>query len=215
MRRPEHGIDSPGPLAFGHGSLERLVRLGAGWDGASRIRVYALNRREGVPGLSRVEGPGPEVDRAAHGVPRGAIHALTLDLAEIPELARRFEGARLFSVFVPDPAAGRWNGWVVASPLVGEAPDLGGTPASPLELTPIDVRASAFAPARDEDDDEVLDLLHAQHGWVMGRPRWLTGPAAPDARFVMQFGGELGRRFAVPESGEVYVLDDRVVLQTR
>ncbi|MFO0687004.1 MAG: WGR domain-containing protein [Sandaracinus sp.] len=201
--------------------LARLVRWSKEHaDGRPTRRLYAANRRAGAPTGSRVEGPGPAIDRAAHGIPDDAAHALTLDLVELPELAERFPGARLFSVYAPSPSSGEWDdGWIVTSPALPDAPAAGEPHASRLELTPIDVPAALFAPAPLPDDDrdaarELRELLLAQHGWVLGKPSWVQDPVGPDDGFVMQFGRDLGRDFGTADNGEVYVFDDHVFLQS-
>lgn len=190
-------------------ALARLVRWSKDHAAGPTRRVYAVNRRDGEPTASRVEGPGPAIDRAAHGIPDDAVHALTLDLTEVPELAARFPGMRLFSVYAPDPAAGDWDeGWVVTSPALPDAPQGDETPASPLELTPIDVPAALLA------SEELRTLLLAQHGWVLGAPSWIQDPVGSDEGFVMQFGGRLGRDFGTADEGEVFVFADHVFLQS-
>lgn len=192
---------------------QELRRLAASVPGET-IRIYRLRRGQGEPSADAVARIG--------GAPRGVVtppvdrkepmtHVITLDLAQLPELAARRPGARSLSLYLPDPDTGerhRHGALVWTS----EA-ELGGAPGStadarPLVVEAFDVPAQIFGgeelagPAK-----RVRGIVYGSPGYVGGGPLWLQdGEPGVDPRFVFQFDESLCG-INLGDSGVMYVFE--------
>ena len=186
-------------------------------------RIYVLRRREDAPGPESVArigglplGVGAERWPLRDGEPM--THLFTLDLAQMPELARRYPGKRAFSLFMSSPddneAYTLGNGWTATilstddDVIRGEldAPE-GADVRSPLafDVVPLDVPANVWA----DHDGDLYKSIYRASARVLGPPIWLQGDEDEwdGGRPVMQ----LDEGFVdvnLGDMGILYVFDD-------
>ena len=181
-----------------------------------RVRVYQMRRCEPAVGGSRVGGraPGLKAEVPTHG---GAPlhHVLTLELADVPELATRYPGAAGLALFVldgwdsdPDTTARPFKLLPVAQM---EPHDATGSECG-IQFEALDVPVSIF------DDPSGLkgpagmlrDLLYRGGGHIMGGPLWMhDGPYGANENFILQLNDELIQEsINLGDAGDLYVFAD-------
>lgn len=198
---------------------QELRRLAASVPGPT-IRVYRLSRGAGEPAAGSVARIG--------GVPRGVVdvpidrdepmeHIITLDLAQLPELAARRPGVRSASLYLPEPSSGGRHRqgrlvWTREDELARAPGSTAG--ATALVVEAFDVPRSIFeggelagAAAR------VRGLVYQSHGYVGGGPLWLQdGPPGVDPGFVFQFDEGLCD-INLGDMGVMYVFEHHITWQ--
>jgi hypothetical protein len=219
---------------FGHAEVDRVMKEGGVVEekpfdrlfrlakealaaGGAKTRMYLLERSDfgdEVPAprpgsFSRARGAGPAIDRAATELGERE-HILTIDLEEVPELAR--PGVRALSLYASDPEHG--DAWDAAR--LVEVP--AGTPApsdgTPLSVVPIEVPFAIFDEAAKRDDPrtkEIGGLVFNRPGYVLGEPMFIQEPE-DGGTFVMQ----LAERVAdlnLGDSGSLYVFESGSFMQ--
>ncbi len=184
-----------------------------------KIRVYRLRRGDSPPAADAVA--------RIFGQPRGVVspprhagepmqHVITLDLAQVPELAARHPGIRSLSLYVPDPddAEEHEEGTIVLThedELGRAAGAIEG--ATALLVEGFEVPEALFERHAEGDLRRVRQLLHAWSGHVRGGPLWLQeGDEGVDPGFVMQFDEGLCR-INLGDMGVMYVFDSGVTWQ--
>ncbi|MBZ5710402.1 hypothetical protein [Nannocystis pusilla] len=194
---------------------QELRRLAAEVPGP-KVRIYRLRRGEGEPGAETVARIG--------GTPRGVVappvdreepmeHVITLDLAQLPELAARYPGARSVSLYLPDPQTGERHSrgelvWTAEADL-DEAP--GSTKgAATLRVEAFDVPEVIFDEGGADLEGaakRVRGFVYSSHGYVGGGPLWLQdGAPGVDPDFLFQFDEGLCY-INLGDAGVMYVFD--------
>lgn len=140
-------------------------------------------------------------------------HILTLDLEEIPELARRFPGARAVSLRAPFPEVG--DSWekarLVPVPPTGTAPADG----TAISIVPLDVPSAIFDHALAREDarlKEIRGLVFNRPGYVLGEPMFIQDDDGDGPGFVMQLGDRIGD-LNLGDSGSLYVFEGATFMQ--
>lgn len=192
---------------------QELRRLAASVPGP-KVRIYRLRRGEDEPTADSVARIG--------GTPRGIVtppvdrkepmtHVLTLDLAQLPELAARHAGARSLSLYLPDPDTGERHRhgalvWTTEEAL-GRAPgSIEG--AVTLLVDAFDVPEQIFGGGDLEGAAKrVRRIVYGSAGFVGGGPLWLQdGDPGVDPSFLFQFDESLAH-INLGDSGVMYVFD--------
>jgi hypothetical protein len=109
-------------------------------------------------------------------------HVLTLDLCELPLLARRYPGARAISLFMPSTTSGRYDQGRSVAVDEGASPPADG---QPLHVFAVDVPSAAFAGAASSTAQAARRLLWQRAGWCLGEPIGIQSEVDVDD-FVMQ-----------------------------
>ncbi|PCC75236.1 hypothetical protein SAMN02745121_04041 [Nannocystis exedens] len=190
---------------------QELRRLAASVPGP-KVRIYRLRRGEDEPAADAVARIGgtprgvatPPVDRK-----EAMTHILTLDLAQLPELAARRPGVRSLSLYLPDPDTGERHRhgalvWTREEEL-GRAP--GSTEdAATLLVEVFDVPAQIFAGGElTGAAKRVRRIVYGSPGYVGGGPLWLQdGDPGVDPDFLFQFDESLAH-INLGDSGVMYV----------
>jgi hypothetical protein len=198
---------------------QELRRLAASVPGPT-VRVYRLARGEGEPGAGTVARIG--------GTPRGVVaapqdrgepmqHIITLDLAELPELAQRHPGVRSVSLYLPDPETGsrHEHGTLVWT----REEELGRAEGSTAEARPVLIEAFDVPRAIFEGRElegaakRVRGIVYTSHGYVGGGPLWLQdGTPGVDPSFMFQFDEGLCS-INLGDMGVMYVFGNEVTWQ--
>ncbi|MFZ6177855.1 hypothetical protein [Nannocystis pusilla] len=192
---------------------QELRRLAASVPGA-KVRIYRLRRGEDEPAADSVARIG--------GTPRGIVtppvdrkepmtHVLTLDLAQLPELAAKHPGARALSLYLPDPDTGErhrhgtlvWTSEEELSRAPGSIED-----AAALLVEAFDVPEQIFGGGELEGAAKrVRRIVYGSAGFVGGGPLWLQdGDPGVDPSFLFQFDESLAH-INLGDSGVMYVFD--------
>jgi hypothetical protein len=198
---------------------QELRRLAASVPGPT-VRVYRLARGEGEPGAGTVARIG--------GTPRGVTevpqdrgepmqHIITLDLAELPELAGRHPGVRSVSLYLPDPESGSRHEhgklvWTREEELGRAEGSTAG--ARSVRVEAFDVPRVIFE-GRDLEGaaKRVRGIVYTSHGYVGGGPLWLQeGTLGVDPSFVFQFDEGLCS-INLGDMGVMYVYEGDVTWQ--
>lgn len=195
--------------------LEKLRAVSQEEQGATTTKVVllepewraaeaGLSTRAGS--LSRVGGPGPVQVHCRSGEPMD--HVLTIELAELPELAQAYPGAVALSLFVQNKHAGCYEEMQLV-PLTQKPEHWPGSDEQqPLVLIPLEVPSAAF---HSRTAAELRRLLRGTSGWVLGEP--LGVQREPEGNdFVMQLHDRLDLNCG--DSGAVYVFRDSAELQS-
>lgn len=203
---------------------QELRRLAASVPGP-KIRIYRLRRGEGTVAADSVA----RIGGRPRGIPATAApklggepmeHILTLDLAQLPELAARHPGRRSLSLFLPEPSSGERHEdgelvWLAEEDLSREP---GSTEdARPLVIEAYDVPAAIFEVERGSDleptAERVRSIVYQSNGYALGGPLWLQdGPTGVDPSFVLQFDEGLCS-INLGDMGVMYVFDGHITWQ--
>lgn len=184
--------------------------------GGERAVVYAMSPGAARAGLSRIGGL--PAGFAPADVPRHRgrklVHAFTVDLAAVPELAARYPGARTLSVWVQgyseDPV--RAQALVPRTDAeIAAAPGDGGVA---LDLLRLEVPAAAFTADPPERAQYARQLLYSKAGFLLGGPLWLqTGPCGLTPSFVAQYDERLAPGANFGDMGICYSFADHAEWQ--
>ncbi|WAS99397.1 hypothetical protein [Nannocystis punicea] len=198
---------------------QELRRLAASVPGP-KLRIYRLYRGEDEPAADAVARIG--------GTPRGVVtapvdreepmtHIITLDLAQLPELAARHPGSRSVSLYLPDPDTGERHGhgelvWTSEAELArapGSTED-----AVTLRVEPFDVPVQIFEGEELEGAAKrVRGIVYASAGYANGGALWLQdGPPGVEPSFIFQFDESLCH-INLGDSGVMYVFDGDIEWQ--
>lgn len=199
---------------------QELRRLAASVTGPT-VRVYRLVRGTGAPK--------PETVARIGGTPRGVVappqdrgepmeHIITLDLAELPELARRHPGVRSVSLYLPDPETGSRHElgtlvWTREEELGRAEGSTAG--ARSVRVEAFDVPRAIFEGGELEDEaaKRVRKIMYSSHGYVGGGPMWLQdGTPGIDPSFLFQFDEGLCP-INLGDMGVMYVYENDVTWQ--
>ena len=184
-----------------------------------KVRVYRLRRGNSPPAADAVA--------RIFGQPRGVVsppehagepmqHVITLDLAQVPELAARHPGIRSLSLYLPDleDAEEHEAGTIVLThedELGRAAGSIDG--AAALLVEGFEVPEALFERHAEGELRRVRQLLHAWSGHVRGGPLWLQeGDEGVDPGFVMQFDEGLCS-INLGDMGVMYVFDSGITWQ--
>ncbi len=177
--------------------LDRLADAAAG----PKVPIYLLEPTEerasqGTPAYTGGRPAGFSEQDVPHADGHPLVHAFTLRLETVPELAHRYPDAATLSLFVEyvteEPI--RAQAWIPrsASELATAPGDL--TDARAVEIRKLEVPAALFD---DPDEQEtslakLRNLVYGSAGYLLGGPLWLQdGPAGVDEAFVAQFDERL------------------------
>lgn len=195
---------------------QELRRLAASVPGP-KVRIYRLARGEGEPAPGSVARIG--------GAPRGVstppvdrdepmTHVITLDLAQLPELAARRPGVRGLSLYLPDPDTGDRHRhgalvWTREDELAGAPGSTAGARSVVVEA--FDVPAAIFEGGELEGAAKrVRAIVYSSHGYAGGGPLWLQdGPAGEDPSFLFQFDEGLCH-INLGDMGVMYVFEHEI-----
>lgn len=222
FERLEGAID---PDAFAHlqaavgqnvldlaGELQRL----AADVGGPRVTVYALSPAAGSSGLHRIGGR--PAGFAPEDIPRHRgrklAHAFTVDLADVPELAARYPGARTLSVWVQGYSEDPERAQVLVARTDAQVAALPGEGGGALSLLRLEVPAAAFGQDPPDRAGYAQRLLYQRPGFLLGGPIWLqTGRWGLDASFVGQYDERLAPSVNLGDAGVCYSFADRAEWQ--
>ncbi|MCA9611071.1 MAG: hypothetical protein KC619_36000, partial [Myxococcales bacterium] len=152
---------------------------------------------------------------------RRLVHAVTVDLDVVPELAGDYPGARTLSVFVQAYSETMTR----AQALVGRtAAELGAAPgdlahARHVDIERIEVPTAIFDAGDDQDPrDEatrhLASLVYREAGYLLGGPLWLqSGPPGVDPRFIAQLDERLASEANFGDCGIAYCFEHECVWQ--
>lgn len=183
--------------------------------GGETLDVYVMRRGDAAKGLTRTGGVpagfGPDDIPRHRG--RKLVHAFTIDLREVPELARRYPDARTLSFWVQayTESARREQALVPRTEAqLAAAPASGG---ETLELERLRVPAAMFT-ADSERARYARSLLFTKPGHLLGGPIWLqNGPLGVDPKFLAQFDERLARGANFGDMGVCYSFEDGATWQ--
>ncbi|MEZ4369213.1 MAG: WGR domain-containing protein [Polyangiaceae bacterium] len=174
--------------------------------------VYALSAGSAGKGLARVGGL--PAGFTAEDVPRyrgrKLVHAFTVDLRSVPELAARYPDARTISVWIQgyseDPQ--RAQKLIPRTDAeIAQAAAVGGTE---LELLRLEVPAVVFDRDPPGRAAYARRLLYAKPGFLLGGPLWLqTGPPGVDPEFIAQYDERLAHGANFGDAGICYSFVER------
>ncbi|WP_434424901.1 hypothetical protein [Nannocystis pusilla] len=145
---------------------------------------------------------------------RKLVHAFTVDLHAVPELAARYPGARTLSVWIQgySEEAVRAQALVPRTDAqIAAAPGAGGTT---LELVRLEVPAAAFTAEPSERAAYARQLLYRKAGFLLGGPIWLqSGPWGLDPNFIAQYDERLAPGANFGDMGLCYAFADHAEWQ--
>ncbi len=223
-----------------HGPSRELLRVTTAYFAehprSERVRLYILESGPAAPGSfssSWGDGPGSWDRRAPARKPdpgkfyslpeilalkrasepgRDEAHVLTIDLQEIPELSKRYPGARALSLFAPKAAIESGEPWedarLVPVPATATAPASG----QALVVTPVEVPTTIFDAKEDALTDEIRRLVLNAPGRVLGGPISLQDGLEGVEGFVMQLSDAIGE-LNLGDSGALYVFEATTHMQ--
>lgn len=184
--------------------------------GGGRAAVYIMSSGSVGAGLSRIGGlpAGFEPGDVPRHRGRKLVHAFTVDLKAVPELAARHPGARTLSVWIQgyseDPVRAqalipRTDAQIAAAPGAGGAP---------LGLLRLEVPAAVFSADPPERAAYARQLLYRKAGFLLGGPIWLqSGRPGLDPKFVAQYDERLAPGANFGDVGICYSFTDRAEWQ--
>lgn len=192
-----------------------MKKLVAELGGASAV-VYVMSPGSADAGLSRIGGlpAGFAPNDVARHRGRKLVHAFTIDLKTVPELAKRYPGARTLSVWIQgyceDPV--RAQALVTRTDAeIGATPGTGGVP---LALLRLEVPVSAFAAEPPARAQYARQLLYRKAGFLLGGPIWLqSGRWGIDPSFVAQYDERLAPGANFGDMGICYSFADHAEWQ--
>ncbi len=194
--------------------FERLLSEASG----PTLRVYILERDDTEPGtttIARIAGTPIGVTESL--VPQfddeSMTHIFTLDLAQFPELANRFDGARGLSLYLPDPgyAEHHDSGELVPVQEANLQDSPGDTEgAASMVIKAFDVPVAVFDGDVEGDLKRVREILYSQSGYALGGPLWLQdGEPGEDSEFLLQFD-ESFAHINLGDAGIMYLFDNDI-----
>jgi hypothetical protein len=194
--------------------MEEFARLLSEASGPT-VRVYTLERDDTQPEESTIARiGGSPIGVAERAVPQfddeAMTHIFTLDLADFPEIASRFDGARALSLYLPDPgyAEHHHSGELVPvqeANLQDSPGDIEG--AASIAIQAYDVPMAAFDAEVDGDLKRVREILYSQSAYALGGPLWLQdGEPGADPDFLLQFD-ESFADINLGDAGIMYLFD--------
>lgn len=182
--------------------------------GVACTRVYLLQRasftwpaREGS--RSWLGGRAPKDVHA----PRGMFHLMTIDLAEVPELAAWYPNALGLSVFCTDE-------WEVEAEVIEVASIAGpgGSAGDALAISAVDVPLEVFG---DRESLEpalraIRDRIDDAGGYLLGTPTWSSDAEAPrgDEDFLGKIHETLDHRLNFGDGGVLYLYKSTSVFES-
>lgn len=192
-----------------------MAKLAAELGGARTV-VFVLSAGSSGAGLSRVGGlpAGFEPADVPRHRGRKLVHAFTVDLRAVPELAVRHPGARTLSLWTQGYSEDaeraqallpRTEAQVAASPATGGVE---------LQLLRLEVPTALFGDELSERAAYARHLLYQKPGFLLGGPLWLQqGPPGLDPSFVAQFDERLAPGVNLGDMGICYAFADRALWQ--
>ena len=185
--------------------------------GGARAIVYAMSPGAAGAGLSRTGGL--PAGFAPSDVPRHRgrklVHAFTVDLEAVPELAASYPDARTLSVWIQgyseDPV--RVQALVPRTDAqIAAAPGAGGVT---LQMLRLEVPAAAFTAEPPERAAYARQLLYQKAGFLLGVPIWLQhGPWSLTSSFVGQYDERLAPGANFGDAGICYAFADHAAWQS-
>ncbi|MFN9813065.1 MAG: hypothetical protein ACK6CU_25935 [Deltaproteobacteria bacterium] len=180
------------------------------------IYLLAVDRSAAATGLARAGGSphGITPERIPRHRGRKLVHAFTLDLAEVPELAARFSGARTLSIYVQGYSEDSPRAQALIAQTEAELATAPGTDGVALKLTRVSIPAAVFDAAPSTELSHACSLLLRSPGFVLGGPAWLqSGRSGIDASFIAQFDERLAPVVNLGDAGVCYCFADRAEWQ--
>ena len=203
---------------------QQAMRRIAGTLNGPKTRTYVLEvDREGyepTPGtVSRTGGRAPgledsEAPRDTDGDP--LEHVLTLDLRDLPELARFYPTSRAVALFVPEPSSGARYDEAVLVGIAEEAATRArneGHGERPIAVFGIDVPCEIFERSDDQGAEQLRDLVASAAGHALGEPFWIQQEEEGHGAFLFQISGGLAD-LNLGDGGALYVFEDGFVFQS-
>lgn len=184
--------------------------------GGPRVTVYALSPAAGSSGLHRIGGR--PAGFAPEDIPRHRgrklAHAFTVDLADVPELAARYPGARTLSVWVQGYSEDPERAQALLTRSDTQVAALPGEGGGALALLRLEVPAAAFDRDPPDRAGYAQRLLYQRPGFLLGGPVWLqTGRWGLDASFLGQYDERLAPSVNLGDAGVCYAFADRAEWQ--
>ncbi|MGN6104136.1 MAG: hypothetical protein ACTHU0_03460 [Kofleriaceae bacterium] len=188
----------------------------AALPGAACERVYLLQRasftwpaREGS--RSRVGGRAPTGVRA----PRGMFHLMTIDLAEVPELAAWYPNAGGLSVFCTEAPEPDVDAEVIEVPSIAGP---GRSAGDALAISAVDVPLEVFGDreALEPALRAIRDRIDHAGGYLLGTPTWSSAAEAPrdDEDFLGTIHETLDHRLNFGDGGILYLYKSTSVFES-
>jgi len=211
---------------------DALVRMVTEAPGL-KTRVYVLQvEREGYEPkpntLARSGGKAPgladaDIPKDKSGEP--LTHLFTLDLDEIPELQKRYDGARALAAFCPEPNSGDRSDELELVPITreqvaalppqaaSEDDEEGDDAGRPIAILPLDVPLAVFERSRDDGvAKEIRKMIFNAAGHVLGEPFWIQDDEGGFDDFIMQINESLCD-INLGDSGSLYVFEGETIFQ--
>ena len=183
--------------------------------GGETLSIYALRPGGAAKGLTRAGGVpagfGPDDVPRHRG--RKLVHAFTLDLKDVPELARRYPDARTLSFWVQAYTESARREQALVPRTEAQIAAVPATAGGALELERLQVPAALFA-GDGERARYARSLLFTKPGHLLGGPIWLQdGPLGVDPKFLAQFDERLARGANFGDMGVCYSFEDEATWQ--
>jgi hypothetical protein len=185
--------------------------------GGKGTTVYALSPGAATTGLSRVGGlpAGFTPSDVPRHRGRKLVHAFTVELSAVPELAARYPGARTLSVWVQGYAEDPERAQALIPRTDAEIAKAPGSGGVALELLRLEVPTAMFASDAPERAEYARALLYRKAGFLLGGPIWLqTGRRGLDASFIGQYDERLAHGANFGDMGICYAFADRAEWQS-
>lgn len=184
--------------------------------GGERTVVYVLSPGSAGAGLSRVGGlpAGLEPGDVPRHRGRKLVHAFTVDLRAVPELAARYPGARSLSFWTRGYCEDASRAQVLLTRSDAEVAALPASGGVELQLLRLEVPTALFGEELSERAAYARGLLYQKAGFLLGGPLWLQdGPRGLDPSFLAQFDERVAPGVNLGDMGVCYAFADRGLWQ--
>ncbi len=222
FERIEHALDPEAFTTVRASVGEKALDLAAEMHklakelGGKTTTVYVLSPGTKASDLSRVGGTPAGFEAADVPRQRGRklVHAFTVDLNSVPELAARYPGARTLSFWIQGYSESETRAQAViprTEEQRGKVAEAGG---SPLELLRLEVPSALFEDDVSDRAAYARNLLYQKAGFLLGGPIWLQqGRRGLDPTFLAQFDERLAAGANFGDMGICYSFADRALWQ--
>ena len=179
--------------------------------GGARAIVWAMSPGGTSAGLSRIGGlpAGFAPDDVPRHRGRKLVHAFTVDLNAVPELAARYPGARTLSVWIQGYSEELVRAQALIPRTDAQISATSGSGGVTLKLLRLEVPAAAFATDPPERAAYARQILYQKPGFLLGGPIWLQdGTWGLDSSFIAQYDERLAPGANFGDMGICYTFAD-------